>query len=513
MSEDLSKFEHLVVLMMENRSFDNVLGYLYGPGDGKRFEGVEGHDPPLSNPVPPYAKPSPESGGRVTVGKGHVMDNPCPDPGEDYPHVNTQIYGEFNPPANRGKSGLGNKDPDKNLEPPWNVPQAPPASPPMSGFVRDYIDASTLARNGEAPTYDQYRVIMDCFPPEAVPVLSTLARSFAVCDHWFCAVPSETFPNRAFFNAGTSGGQILNSPFSHWLENETETIFNRIEECNERDLSWGVYFDAKDIVPLTLLLHFPKLKSFIDTNFHPMETFFEHVAEGELPSFAFVEPRLFLDENSAHPPYRELGVLLPSSVTAGEKLISEIYRAIRSSDSGSGSNYQNTLFCITFDEHGGCFDHVPPPAAVPPEPDAPAGQLGFRYDRLGLRVPTVFVSAWIEEATIVNTPLQHCSIIKTVCDKWDLPELTNRDRSAPNVGDLFTAAEARDRATWPLPTPREETAKGSNRHSPLNRLQSSIVHLIGSLVGEESHEVLAGIETVEHALHFVQESWKKLRRL
>lgn len=437
------------------------------------------------------------------------MDDPCPDLGESYPHVNTQIYGGFNPKTNRGKPGLGGKDPDQNLEPPWNVPDAPPAVPPMSGFVQDYVDAYTLAR-GAAPTYEQYRVVMNCFPPDAVPVISTLARSFAVCDHWFCAVPSETFPNRTFFNAATSGGQIVNSPFSHWLIGDSETIFNRIEECREKDLSWGVYFDAKDVIPLTLLLHFPKLSPFITTHFHHMETFYQHVAEGKLPNYAFVEPRLFLEQNSEHPPDKELGVELPSNVTAGEKLISEVYTAIRGSDTKTGSNFQNTLLCITFDEHGGCFDHVPPPAAVPPEPGAPAGQLGFKYDRLGPRVPTVFVSAWIEAGTVVNTPLQHGSIIKTLCDKWGLPALTDRDRSAPPIGDVFTAAAPRSRETWPLPTPLDDPVQGSNRHNPLNHLQRCIVETVAKLIEETSPDALAAIQTVDDALGYMAESWKKL---
>ena len=157
----------------------------------------------------------------------------------------------------------------------------------------------------------------------------------------------------------------------------------------------------------------------------------------------------------------------------------------------------------------GCFDHVPPPAAVPPDPGAPAGQLGFKYDRLGVRVPTIFISAWIEAGTVVNTPLQHCSIIRTICEKWGLPHLTERDLSAPHIGDIFTGSEVRNREDWPDPTPRPNPSEGSNRHHPLNRLQWCIAKTLGHLVDDVTPE----LETVDHALTFLKGSLGKLRKL
>ncbi len=523
MGENLKQFEHLVVLMMENHSFDNMLGYLYKPEDGKNFEGVSGHTPPLSNPVPSDAEPSPESDGRVTVGKGRNMNDPCPDPGEEYPYINTQIYGGFNPATNQGKKGY-KKNSRKSLQSPWNVPGNPPSTPPMTGFVQDYIEAYKRARPGEKPSYDEYRVIMNCFPPEAVPVISTLARSFAVCDHWFCSVPSQTFPNRTFFNAATSNGQVVNHPYLHWLRNHSETIFNRIEECEGQNLSWGIYYDSKDVVPLTLFLHYPKLKKYFhkrgSRRFHKMKDFYKHAREGKLPHYALVQPRLFLDENSEHPPAgkRSGAKALPSSVIAGERLICEVYNAIRESNNPEGSNFKNTVLCITFDEHGGCYDHVPPPAARPPatRPTAKLGvrprTLGFEFDRLGLRVPTVFVSSWIKSGTVVNTPLQHCSIIKTICNKWGLQSLTDRDLHAPDIRDVFTATEPRSQESWPILTPREEPIKGSNRHSPLSDLQRSIVEMTRLLkesadgLEDIETDALEDIKTVDQALRFIKRS-------
>jgi phospholipase C len=127
------------------------------------------------------------------------MDNPNPDPGEEYPHVSTQLFGTVNPDDNRYKSATA-------MSEPFNTPEPTPAIAPMNGFVADYIN-NFVRTEHRIPTYDEYRVIMQSYTPEAVPVISTLAREFAVCDRWFCDVPSQTFANRAFFHAASSAAQ------------------------------------------------------------------------------------------------------------------------------------------------------------------------------------------------------------------------------------------------------------------------------------------------------------------
>ena len=185
--------DHMVVVLFENRSLDNVLGHLYGPEDGKTFEGVIGKD--LSNPIPEWA----EDGADRKVVPYTVatdMDSPNPDSGEEYPHTNTQLYNILNE-ANRFKI-------QDAIGAPYNAP-APGQTPTMDGFVTDYISNFT-GEMGRQPTYEEYAQIMTGFTPEQVPVLNGLARGFGVFDHWFCEVPSQTLPNRSFWTSATSSG-------------------------------------------------------------------------------------------------------------------------------------------------------------------------------------------------------------------------------------------------------------------------------------------------------------------
>src|SRR3984885_16116317 len=210
--------EHVVLALFENRSFDNVLGHLYGPEDDKTFEGVIGKK--LSNPIPIWA----EHGAERKVVPYTVatdMDSPNPDSGEEYPHTNTQLFNIQNE-QNRFKLGA-------EISAPYNAPE-PGQVPTMDGFVTDYI--STLAAElGRQPTYEEYSQVMTGFSPEQVPVLSGLARGFGVFDHWFCEVPSQTFTNRSFWTAATASGFVVNQPVSNWLAGNTaETIFDRLEQ-------------------------------------------------------------------------------------------------------------------------------------------------------------------------------------------------------------------------------------------------------------------------------------------
>jgi phospholipase C len=344
---------------------------------------------------------------------------------------------------------------------------------------------------------------MECYAPDAVPVLSTLAKQFAVCDHWHSSVPSQTFCNRSFLHAASSSGAVVNLPFSHWASGNTaETILERIESAKERGLSWKVYFDRTNVFPLTGLVHYARLERFLDSHFNYMEQFFEDARTGNLPSYAFIEPRLFLDHNDQHPQIRIWGELIHSSVLAGELLISQVYDAIRLSDTVGGSNCENTLLIITYDEHGGCYDHVPPPGAAPPDPARPQGQMGFTFDRLGVRVPAVLVSAYIEPGTVVNTTFDHTSVIKTVSEKWDLGSLTDRDRSAADLSGVFNRSTPRGRQEWPVVRPRELPAgRASNSNHLLNDLQRAIVGVAHAIGGESATPLSEGMrvfEAIEH---------------
>lgn len=487
MTANLHKIDHIVVLMLENRSFDSMLGWLYDPANsapfdrvppGQTFEGLSGKT--LSNPIPADAAEAERRS--VPVGRGAGTMHPNPDPGEDYPHVNTQLYGTFNPPQNRqppfdrfpynlpgarsgwrGRSGswaaalLGRSYPGTLPEP-----------APMNGFVADYI-IHYRDLQGAEPGYPDYKVVMDCFTPEQLPVLSGLAHHYAVCDHWHASVPSQTYPNRSFVHAASSHGFVRNPPYFNWIFAEAPTIFNRIQDADRPDLTWRVYYDEEDLTSATYLLQ-PALRPYLQTNFAFMDQFELEAKAGELPSYAFIEPRLLLDHNDMHP-HVSVDPLVTSSVLAGEQLVERVYRAVR-----DGAAWDRTLLIVTFDEHGGCYDHVPPPTAVPPRRRGATGKMGFRFDRLGVRVPTVLISPYIEPGTVVNTVFDHTSIIKTVTGRWNLESLTDRDRAAADLGPVLTRSAPRD--DQPQLNSRHYAPTGSKGREPLNDYQKAMLMLI-----------------------------------
>jgi phospholipase C len=395
---ELASIEHIVVLMLENRSFDHMLGFLYedtgnvSPA-GDPFEGLTGTE---SN--------GDENGAAVKVFKidpaqPNAYFMPGGNPGEGYSATNLQLFGADPAPA-------------------------PPVAT-NSGFVTNF--AKTLALNasrhrpvvpGTVPSD-----IMGMFTPEALPVLSDLARGYAVCDHWYCSVPTETIPNRAFAAGATSQGHMNDSTKSFTVP----TIFGLL---SAKRIAWKVYGYDKD--PLTRL-DFPDTTGSPDANFGLFADFQADAGAGHLPGYAFLEPSWGSSGNSQHPNY---------DVATGEQLIHDVYRALR-----DGPGWNQTLLILTYDEHGGCYDHVPPPSGAQ-SPDSAQGEYGFDFTRLGVRVPTVLVSPLIAPGTVFRvpvgfTPLDHTSILKTVEMRWGLPALTARDAAAPGVGDALTLGAPR----------------------------------------------------------------------
>jgi phospholipase C len=449
--DPLSRFDHVIVLMFENRSLDNLLGWLYPAGSG--FDGLA--DGNYSNPVPSYIGDGHASVAvRRSPGTDADMQNPNPDPGEPYPHVNTQLFATVIPESNRFLAA-------SQMQPPFNAPPAG-TSASMQGFVQDYCD-TFVAANGRNPTFDEYRVIMDAFTPEQLPVLSTLAKSFAVYDAWFCAVPSQTYCNRSFFNASSSSGFVMNAPHTNWLTgNVAPTIFNRLQDAGR---TWRVYYDATQLLPLTALIHAPVLAPYFLTNFATMDRLYEDMANGTLPDYAFVEPRMLFNHNDFHPPGPLVvdGVKIPdpSDVRCGDLLLHQVYTALKNSASA-----KDTLFLVTFDEHGGCYDHVAPPAARTPEKVEPEGEMGFFFDRLGVRVPAIAISAYTGPL-IVKRQVHHAALIRTLCKKHGLPHLTERDVDAPDLADAINLATMRDPSTWPVTVPPPQPP-GSGNTDPLS---------------------------------------------
>ncbi len=497
----LARIQHIVVLMMENRSFDNLLGWLYDPANAapfnqlppRNFEGLYGKN--LSNPGP--------GGETIPVGKQAVLTNPRPDPGETYENVYSQLYNVI-PVTPLGK-----------------VPPNPPQPPGMMGFLNNY---------SVQPGVRDPAIIMACFTPASVPVLSALAYHYGVCDHWFASIPTETLCNRSFLHAGTSSGYVNNDGGDGILfVNKTTTIFNLLEQAKK---TWKIYCASWKITSLALLTQ-EKLWPYAPTDhFAHLRDFF-HAARrrGGLPNYSFIEP-IYLDslwwgaENDMHPeanPYEFYG---PSNLEKGEILLYKIYQAVRRSP-----DWNSTLMIILFDEHGGCYDHVPPPAypecnfAVSPDgiviPQSQPGGNGFEFNRLGVRVPALIVSPFTPRQTLLNNYFDHTSVLSTVVNCFDLPrgELGRRQTAAPDVGKALTLSEPRTDYP-PVPKPPESVlqslkewlriifrlAPRGEKRKPLSSLQKTILHATARRLQQpsETHERIRQIGSAYEADTFLR---------
>src|SRR6185437_806755 len=297
---------------------------------------------------------------------------------------------------------------------PTNLP------PTMSGFVANYL------AQPKSSTPADPRAPMHYFTTEQVPVLSTLAQSFGLSDCWHASAPCQTWPNRFFAHTGTSLGWINNSQFS--VPFPAPSIFRQLHD-NGR--SWRVYFHD---LPQSLLLG--DIWWLAPLYFRLFGQFLVDAHMGTLPHYSFIEPRYFpitflrKIPNDQHPPH---------NVLEGQTLVALIYNALRASPC-----WNKTLLIITYDEHGGCFDHVPPPAAPPPDPHS---QAGFAFDRFGVRVPAVLVSPYVPAGSIIrpstvpgqSSVFDHTSILSTLRVLFGLPSaLTNRDQMAPNLLSALT---------------------------------------------------------------------------
>ena len=491
-------FEHIVVLMYENRSFDNLLGWLYRDDEipaGASFDGL--HQGDYSNPAP-HGHPDVKAhvyGGSTDI----IMSSPHPDPGEAYPHVNTQFFGTV--------------DAANHNTPPFG------AEATMKGFVTDYVENyEHLSGGTKKPNREQYSLAMGGFSPEMLPVFSTLARSFAVYDHWHCAVPSQTFCNRSFFHAATSHGFVTNQGdggYEKWLDPDradAPTVFNRLEEAG---IPWRVYYDAAQLVSMTGVLHAPATEKYWKSNFRTLDQFYLDVESGNLPAYSFIEPRMVFNHNDMHPPY---GVLREGSdgfgdevldgavsdVRAGEALLHYIYSAIKNSTSPTGSNAMNTMLFVTFDEHGGTYDHVPPGAAVPPG-DGKKGEMGFGFDRLGGRVPAIAISAYTQKNTIINDPMQHSALVATLSRQHGLAPLTNRDAESMDMFNAINRRSPRPVSDWPTtmphyvpPNPDENLDPNAPEHRA-KKLSSPAKGLIGLLMAKYANPDARVPDTYEQA--------------
>lgn len=392
-----SNIQRVIVLMFENRSFDNMLGGLY-PGQPGFLTGTE------TNPLNPLST----SSELIQVWQGASSQDfwtmPFPDPGELFSEMNQQIFGSYST-----------------------------TNPNMQGFVWSYASLSPYPAD-----------IMHYYHPCSadyvgnVPITSLLARNFAVCPQWMASGPVQTFANRVFTHCATpgsytTGGEtraFLNDlDYVHALEGVADTcIFELLDKAfGSGQQNWAVY--SHDYSLSQILVKYVGENS---SNVLPFRQFADDV--NNLPVYTFIEPQyseLGGIPNSNHP-----GSHYPISICYGEQLLADIYTTLYNSDI-----FDSTLLIVTYDEHGGLYDHVPPPAAVSPFP--PNTITGFDYNRYGVRVPTFFVNPYIPPGTVLwsptETPFDHTSIISTLIQQFGLSpsSLTPRDQSAPALTGLI----------------------------------------------------------------------------
>ena len=289
---------------------------------------------------------------------------------------------------------------------PWNAPP-PGATPTMDGFVTDYISTFT-GEMGRQPTYDEYAHIMTGYTPEQLPVLNGIAREFGVFDHWFSEVPSQTFMNRSFWTAATSSGIVVNSPVEEVVHRERRGDDLRTARAARQDLE--DLRDGADAASFHGIIHYSRLKDRLATNVVPFAEFERDAAAGTLPDFSLIEPNFISGHGDYHPAFgRSLGsastprrsILRPRCWAA--KLPGAHLQRLPLQHLGVGLE---RLEHRPADRLGRAGRHLRPrPARTgpPPDPDAPAGELGFTFDRSGYRVPAILVSPWIRRAPSSTT--------------------------------------------------------------------------------------------------------------
>ena len=416
------KVEHVFVLMLENRSFDHMLGFSeisgtdLATGDTTSIVGLTGEEV------------NSHDGMNYRVLKPARQSTPV-DPGHEFIDAVQQFTGEteYNP-------GVTFNEIDN------------------SGYVANYAATTERLEAGQG----ELGAIMECFAPEQIPVLGTLAKEFAVCDHWYSSMPGPTWPNRFFAMAATAGG-LDDHPDTSWIiewstvngiKFENGHIFSRIEEKFGDSSAWKIYADSPSLLPDT-----PIAGALDGINMLTEVTNFSSFAEDlqdpdYKPKFTWIEPNYgnpitgdYASGNSQHP---------LDGITNGEQLVKDVYKAIRNSPL-----WEKSMLIVTYDEHGGFYDHVAPPAVISPnDEDVPGiNKYGFEFKQLGTRVPAIVISPYVEKNLISHETFEHSSIPATVGEIFGMPPLTDRDKEANDVCSLLNLDAPRTDCPTDLPEP------------------------------------------------------------
>ena len=417
--------EHIIVLTLENRSFDHMVGCLQSVN--AKIDGVMAAGGPRTNEYEGQSL-------RQTDGAQRTVLN---DPIHEHPDVMVQI--------------------------------APDASGnPNGGFVRDYVEAypkMNPADRGE---------VMKFHGLDTLPALHMIARHFTVCDRWFSSVPGPTWTNRLFAMSGTSLGRVkmadgIMNLNIHWYNQAT--IFDRL---NERKKSWKVYFD--DGALSFLLVHQWEPENAL--RHRPMVEFYKDVAgePDKFPAFSWIEPAYFQPgANDDHPPH---------DILEGEALIAHVYNALRANE----PLWKTSLLVVLFDEHGGFYDHVSPPAAIPPDHH----QDEYTFDRLGVRVPVILVSPWFP-ADVLHETFDHTSLLKYLIEKWSLGPLGQRTAQAKTFASAILP-QARTNTPSSLPAPQPSAHVQPSPPEKLSDHQTALIalsHVLESMAEEDTNVVAA----------------------
>jgi phospholipase C len=369
-TDTLPGIEHVVVLMLENHSFDNFFGML-GRGDG------------------------------FTLGAGGL-------PTATNPYPNGQLQHAFRMPTTCQLSGTPSNE--------WRTSYTAYDNGKNDGFVR------AVATYGG--TADVGGVAMGYWTGDDLPFTYSLAKAFPIGDRWFCSLLGQTLPNRRFLIAGTSGGMTDDSGTSEVLipvPAPNGTIFNLLDS---HGISWENYvssyptgatpelFLGNDMIPEAL--HHKSLDDFVTD-----------AANGALPSFSFLDAD-YDNESQEN----------PQNIVVGEALLAQVVHAL-----GSSPLWEKTVLFVMYDEHGGYYDHVPPPPAIPPDGIPPVVQPGEKtyegFARYGFRVPSVVVSAYAKPNHVSHVLYDHTSVLAFLERKWNLPALTHRDANANDLTDFL----------------------------------------------------------------------------
>jgi phospholipase C len=380
MPTGLDSLKHIVVLMMENRSFDHMLGSLTAVNPQ-----IDGITAQLSNPDTNGAPVKPQP---LAQFQGQLD----PDPDHHFPAVDIQIFG-------------GDKSPARVAN--------------MQGFVKSYFNQQRDVGHSQK--------IMYYFAQNQLPVLTTLALEFAVFNRWFASIPGPTICNRAFAHYGTSFGRVDMNPM--YIGEPFKNIYDRLIHANPKHTAKLYYYDttSSTMEVANLLQNQPEL-------FGTYPQFLDDCKNGNLPEYSFIEPNYSDHDtdsgeevaNDQHPDH---------NIQAGELFIASVYNAIKQ----NANLWQSTALLIVYDEHGGIYDHVVPPACTPDQFSASANDTGtglpFAFDRLGIRVPAILISPWIPKGTVVNRVFDHASIPATIT-KYFLGNYSPRSPRETNA-DVF----------------------------------------------------------------------------